>query len=424
MSHLDEGTLHALLDGELGSTELMEIEAHLGGCAACSARLRDAREFLEEADRLVGSVQFGRFEASAPAAAAPAAPAPAPRVDVAAAAASRPPAQPPREHHPWDDSSPVLLIPDNPESAPLIRRWPRAIGWAATIAVAVSGGYFVSNMSKEQPIPPASLPASAPALASAAESDAVAPRATPSREDSEPTALADEKVLERPPAAAPPGAAKVTPAKPTPAKTPAVARELASKTAGPAQGKVAGAAVNEDTLDQREEAATRAAEQEAIRVQAAQALTQLDRERRVSRAAAATNALDRVGVVGQSSPIAAAPAPPPPTIEQRAQVYLRIGLDEANKQLGGPVHVIEGMSPLFMGLAPGRVAVGADTSRPVVRVVYQDPQGRIILLDQQRNRPGQAASPPAGSWSLGDLTVGLQGEAPAEVLRTLRSRVR
>ena len=35
MSHLDEGTLHALLDGELETHEVAEIQAHLGACSSC-----------------------------------------------------------------------------------------------------------------------------------------------------------------------------------------------------------------------------------------------------------------------------------------------------------------------------------------------------------------------------------------------------
>jgi hypothetical protein len=122
----------------------------------------------------------------------------------------------------------------------------------------------------------------------------------------------------------------------------------------------------------------------------------------------------------------AAPTPPaPPTIEQRAQVYLRIGLDEASRQLGGPVHVIEGLSPMFMGLARGAAVRGADATRPVVRVVYQDSQGRLILLDQQRLRSAQPA-PSAGplSWLIGDTAMWLNGEASGDLLRTYRPRVR
>lgn len=44
MAHLDDGTLHAYLDGESGSAgEREEIEQHLAQCAECSAKLEEAR---------------------------------------------------------------------------------------------------------------------------------------------------------------------------------------------------------------------------------------------------------------------------------------------------------------------------------------------------------------------------------------------
>ncbi len=53
MSHLDEGTLHALLDGEIPSTELGAIQAHLAGCVGCRARLDEGRQLASEAMGLV-----------------------------------------------------------------------------------------------------------------------------------------------------------------------------------------------------------------------------------------------------------------------------------------------------------------------------------------------------------------------------------
>jgi hypothetical protein len=171
-----------------------------------------------------------------------------------------------------------------------------------------------------------------------------------------------------------------------------------------------------------------------VRERASEALADLDRERRRNEAAAATAALDARRRAAQTAPATglpraarvAAPTPPtPPTLEQRAQVYLRIGLDEAARQLGGPAHVIEGMSAMFMGLAQGVVVPGADATRPVVRVVYQDSQGRLIMLDQQRLRPGQPV--PQGSplgWVMGETAIWLHGEAASEVLRLYRPRVR
>ena len=57
---------------------------------------------------------------------------------------------------------------------------------------------------------------------------------------------------------------------------------------------------------------------------------------------------------------------------------MRIGLDEAVKQLGGPVHVIEGMTPELIGLTRTQLIPGTTTGRPVVRVVYVDNRGRLI----------------------------------------------
>ena len=72
MSHLDEGTLHALLDGELDLAEVSEIQKHLGSCVACGSRLQEVKQVLAEADRLVGAMEVPagasrpRSEAPAP----------------------------------------------------------------------------------------------------------------------------------------------------------------------------------------------------------------------------------------------------------------------------------------------------------------------------------------------------------------------
>jgi serine/threonine protein kinase len=126
-----------------------------------------------------------------------------------------------------------------------------------------------------------------------------------------------------------------------------------------------------------------------------------------------TSSRDSIG----TSPI---PVPTPPTWETRAQVYSRIGLDEAARVLGGPVHAIEGISPMFIGLASGQPSDG-----PVVRVVYLDPNGRLILLDQQKVRAGQAVPPATGDrWPIGNVLVSLHGEVPPQTISNLRVRVR
>ena len=53
MRHVDEGILHAFLDGELPPAEVVELERHLSVCVPCRAQLAEARSFVGEADALV-----------------------------------------------------------------------------------------------------------------------------------------------------------------------------------------------------------------------------------------------------------------------------------------------------------------------------------------------------------------------------------
>lgn len=62
MSHPDEGTIQMLLDGELDAAERGRVERHVEACAACAERVAEARAFMEEADRLVGTLEVPRQE--------------------------------------------------------------------------------------------------------------------------------------------------------------------------------------------------------------------------------------------------------------------------------------------------------------------------------------------------------------------------
>lgn len=57
MSHVDEGTLHAYLDGELPSSERVVVDTHLAQCATCRATLAEERALLERASALLGSAR-------------------------------------------------------------------------------------------------------------------------------------------------------------------------------------------------------------------------------------------------------------------------------------------------------------------------------------------------------------------------------
>lgn len=53
MSHVDDGTLHAYLDGELTAVERERADAHLAGCEACRARLAEEGALIERASLIL-----------------------------------------------------------------------------------------------------------------------------------------------------------------------------------------------------------------------------------------------------------------------------------------------------------------------------------------------------------------------------------
>ena len=125
MQHLDEGTLHALVDGEVDSEELGAIQAHLETCADCRVRLDEARAMAGEAEQLVEAIEV---------------PGPG-RQDGTTAGRQRP------------------------------KRWPvRELAWAASIVVAAGLGYAGGR--EPQIIPEPQL--SAPTGPAQAEADAPA----------------------------------------------------------------------------------------------------------------------------------------------------------------------------------------------------------------------------------------------------------
>src|SRR5512147_2274115 len=58
MPHLDTGLIHALLDGEIPSTELPPLQSHLARCAECRGRVDTERALLEEAVVLIDQLQI------------------------------------------------------------------------------------------------------------------------------------------------------------------------------------------------------------------------------------------------------------------------------------------------------------------------------------------------------------------------------
>ena len=53
MQHLDEGTIHAWLDGELPPAEREAAEAHVAQCKRCAAAVAEARGFIAASSRIL-----------------------------------------------------------------------------------------------------------------------------------------------------------------------------------------------------------------------------------------------------------------------------------------------------------------------------------------------------------------------------------
>jgi hypothetical protein len=53
MSHVDDGTLHAYLDGELAPAEAQGVDAHLAQCPPCRGRLEEERALITRAGELL-----------------------------------------------------------------------------------------------------------------------------------------------------------------------------------------------------------------------------------------------------------------------------------------------------------------------------------------------------------------------------------
>ncbi len=52
--HVDEGTIHGWLDGQLDEAHAARIQAHVGRCGACAAHVAEARGLMAGASRVIG----------------------------------------------------------------------------------------------------------------------------------------------------------------------------------------------------------------------------------------------------------------------------------------------------------------------------------------------------------------------------------
>src|SRR5947199_2189593 len=109
MSHVDDGTLHTYLDGELAPAEARGVDAHFAQCPACRERLEQERALIARAGELLALA-----------------------------------APPDRELPPWRPG----------DAKPLERLWWQVrlpLAWAATIVLALGIGTYFGRESKPVP---------------------------------------------------------------------------------------------------------------------------------------------------------------------------------------------------------------------------------------------------------------------------------
>jgi len=469
MSHVDDGQLNALLDGELPAAEARAVESHVATCADCRRRLEEARAFLHEANALLDSLS------------PLAAPAPAPSSE----AKAQEPVRPSRQSVPV---RPVGGLADLPGGEAGTARPPAPPAPKPPMAPAASAPAMprkVAKTAREVAVDIDGRTALAPGISPIFTDDAPgAPAARPARParrgwdlekmawaanivlalgvgylanevrwmhtDQRPPATRVDTVIMRQPAR---GTARIQSAAPPAQPADALERrEARGGTPGPRQ--IASAAQNLPRTDgpahRGGNTAKPAARGPKSISPAAHPAPDADFGARAAEGAGAS------GLAAAQAPSRAQPAAPPSLAagarNARASAldealvrptpgFTRITMEEAVRTLSGSIRQIDGMTPMSIESGGGRLVSGSDASREVVRVNYTDQFGRRFTLDQQLAEPRDgpafsgimpgdtlvASTAGGGSrvrWLDGKLWLSLSGPVPGGEVRALVGRVR
>lgn len=115
--------------------------------------------------------------------------------------------------------------------------------------------------------------------------------------------------------------------------------------------------------------------------------------------------------------------------------FQRVTLGEAISRLAGTVRLIQGLNPEAVEIAQGSALPGADPGKAVVRVVYNAPEGRLIMDQQRLGRSGgrepsiAISTAPNGvsvaQWvDRGGFWISLAGRADQQTLLAIANRIR
>jgi anti-sigma factor RsiW len=226
-------------------------------------------------------------------------------------------------------------------------RW-RTTAWAATVALAAGLGWLASDLRYNRPSAERDVLGSATTDTSRLAEHAIRPAEPASEPKEEGRLLQQRRVPER---------------LDRPAATPPVASGAIAMDTLKDRDAIAGAPAPAALQDARKEAAK-------LNAEAAQPAPQANMA--VAEAPTALGALSR---------------------RSAAQGFRQLEMEDAVRTLAGSIRLVDGLVPLRFLSGPGSSMPGGDPSQGMIRVVYEDPPGRELWLDQQR--PGSADVPGA-----------------------------
>jgi hypothetical protein len=371
MGHINDRTLDNLLDGSIDDASELAIEEHVRHCDRCAHRLREWEALFPQVRSLMP-----HGEHAVPAGSA-------------AFAAPR---------------APEVYIPDwTPPRSPAA--FPTRIAWGLVIVLAIGAGYLLLQRTGEEAPTMGYLPETYDASSPVTSDSAGLGSGIPAPNDSPIPTVEEWRAQQE--------STKVR-----------AARDSAAAVA--ARDSAAAAAMEQEPA--RQEAA-------APPPQSRESAEQDVRTPSPNREAAVSFPIRVDPSSRQPTTPAADPAGPAESLPPLTAQFQRVTLGEAISHLGGTVRLIQGLNPEAVEIAQGSVLPGADPAKAVVRVVYNAPEGRLIMDQQRLGRSGAReptiaiSTAPNGvsvaQWiDRGGFWISLAGRADQQTLLAIANRIR
>jgi len=404
MSHIEEGRLHAYLDGECADREIEQIEAHVAVCDTCQDRLAAAMAATQAASEILAEVEPGPVSA----------PGWRELEERAAARARKGP------HRVWARPS---------------------LAWAAVIAIAFGLGWFTNTYWSRASLAPDSgyRQADAPVTAAKALEPEPSPQApavaVPSPELGEQSAeskIADERALRD---------SRAKTADELPAAAPPAGRRVAAEGEVDKVGREETFAAAKERLQSNENLARTVTEETAARprTEPSAAVGGVDaprqplarREQQEARADQALPYEDTLAALADELRPAELAAGAVRT------GFLGVQPEDAAHWLDAELRTLPDLELLRVDVGPGSAVAGALPRLPVVRLVYEDAAGHRFILIQQFvadwNLDADLSAPvitmdPSGQttyrWINRGYRLMLSSQVSSDSLRALAERVR